>query len=999
MKYLTHEQTYERIKKIVNGVTEELETLRSINDLNDSIEGPLDELEEEIRDSFDDELIKEILYSAREESTEIDKELEEWTEDFSNQKGQTLGLDEGQIVGYLNFIKDRDKKEEAVTLLRNIIEGPEIERYRNLKAFFDFLQQELEEDTESAQEILQIKQRELLYLIIDNTINIDATDIFYLANNTQVDTKQHALYLGFESASEDISPDDFESFYREIMEQITNPYTKLGMNLLYLSKIEDYIMNDPNYKPSADLINEAMPYLALKVSLDEVETSSMMAGAFSEAFLEKCNIWDGIYFINFYNQVVDMDRGLYDAILKNADELNPIYVKLIKNLSQGRTEDTIDVILNDIFGDFIKNQMQEQKDGKMTEPEFIALILQSLEISLENLANNIQNIHEMVRDKEFLSKDDLIKISSLMFYLEGTENLSQDMRNMLREASTKWINAYIDNSDTKQLRATIESICEEAMQLDEIKAKKNLTDEEIEQEMFGTAQDFYKEFVAAYILRNLSEKAEAEIYKYEQKLQKKGIDKEKYLEVLKYAYSSPQIFDENMKLFNQDTQKWIRSIISLNPDESKRDIDCNYIIPLIFSMKNPESIKQAVEILYNIMEGDEEEIYRKSAELIELLQKEVAEEESTLSSAEFAGKKLLLLNIMFLLPEDLKYIDDNENSYFHTLLRPDTEIKDHGKYFALGSIMENMSPEQFEKFYNAIYTEISSDNVKAGLDMYYIYNIENYMFSDEKFSPDIRKIETKLPIILAGNYMSREAKMQMYQYGAFTSSFKDDIPSSVDTIVTANYLTRCEINDDLYSIIANRCDVNEVSKDTIGALKGLGVLKGRGENGEFYKKYIKMFCGDFIEDQRTNLLPPDPAAEDEIDLTEGEKNVKSQDGKIKQSDASTTSLSKAYMAMLLNTSIYDTFNESSIQALKNLNESFKAERTSSSNLFDIGSYLMFIEKSILVDGQFKVSKILSELGENWMECYLDGGKIPKKMRENLAILLNTLEKEFSYEER
>ena len=160
-----------------------------------------------------------------------------------------------------------------------------------------------------------------------------------------------------------------------------------------------------------------------------------------------------------------------------------------------------------------------------------------------------------------------------------------------------------------------------------------------------------------------------------------------------------------------------------------------------------------------------------------------------------------------------------------------------------------------------------------------------------------------------------------------------------------------------------------------------------------------MFCGDFIEDQRTNLLPPDPAAEDEIDLTEGEKNVTSQDGKRKQSDASTTSLSKAYMAMLLNTSIYDTFNESSIQALKNLNESFKAERTSSSNLFDIGSYLMFIEKSILVDGQFKVSKILSELGENWMECYLDGGKIPKEMRENLAILLNALEKEFSYEER
>lgn len=1005
MKHLTYEQTYERIIKVLEEVTEELGAIQDIDELNDDIKEKIVEVDEEIKYSLEDDLVKQIIYSIREESIEIDKELEGWIEDFLDKRVKDMGLNEEKIVDYLDFIKDVDKKEEAVILLRNIIEGPELEQYRNLKAFFDFLQQELEEDMENAPETLQIKQRELFTLISESIIDIEPTDIFYLGENTQVDIKQHALYLGFKSAAEDISPDDFENFYREVKKQITNPYTKIGMNLLYLSKLEEYAKDNPNYKPSPDLLNDAIPYLILKTSLIELGPTSMMSGEFSNVFSEECDIYNNIYFVNFYSHESYIDMELYTTILKNSRELNPVYLKLIRNLAQGKAKESINTILNDVFGDFIENQMNRPREGKITEAEFLALILQSLEISTDNFLDNIQNVKSIVTEQETLSKDDLIKISNLMFYIEQIQDLPIEMKKMLSKVSNAWLNVYIDNSDTKELRDITESICDQAMQLDDAQIKINLTDEEIEEEMMDISQDFYKEYVAAYILTNLSEKAEAQIYKYSNKFQEDGISKDRYLEGVKYTYSNPETFGEKLELFNQDTQEWIKSLISLNEDKDRRDIDCSYIITLIFSMKDQESIKQAIEILYNIIEGDENKIYRESSKLIDLIQKELSDEESRLNgtedSAELAGKKLLLLNVMFTLPEDLKYIEDSENSYFHTVLRPDTEVKDHGKYFAFISLMDNMSPEQFEKFYNEIRDTTSSDNIKAGLDMYYTYSINNYMHEDDDFSPEIKRMESKLPVILAESYMSKETPLQMYQSGAFTTAFKHDIPSSIDTIVTSNYISRFEIDDDLYSVIANRCDAKEVSEDTIGALKGLGALRDLGENSEFYKKYIKKFCGDFIENQRVNLLPPDPAGEYEVELeTESENVATSQNTEKEQTNADTTTLSKAYIAMLLNTSIYDKFNERNIQDLKKLNEKIKTERVSSSNLFDIGSYLMFIEKSIFTaKGQLKVSKILEDLGENWMECYLDGGKIPMEMRENLAILLNTLEKEFSYEER
>lgn len=970
MKYLTYGQTYERIKETIEGVTEELEALQYINELNNNINDELANLEIEIGEVFEDEQVEQIMHSIYEESIEVDSELEKWLEDFVNKRGQHIGLDETEILSYLDFIKDKEKKEEAIMLLKNIVDGPEIEQYRNLRAFFDFLQQELQEDIENAPEILQIKQKALLYLISNNTINIEPTDIFYLDGNKKVDAYQHALYLGFKSAAEDISPDDFENFYREIMKYITNPYTKIGMNMIYLSKIEEYMLNNPNYKPSAELINEAIPYLSFKISLDKLGVTSEMSGTASNVFFERCNIWDDMYFANFYIQTTNMDRELYSSILKDTNGLNPTYVKLIQNLAQGKSNEITKILLNDIFYDFIKSQMQRPKEEKITEPEFIALILQSLAISSENLKDYIQKIQSAVKDKETLSKKDLINISSLMFYIEETEGIPQTMRNMLKEATTNWIDAYTDGSKVNELKSTVESICEQAMQLDEVRPKIKLTDEEIEHEMFNISQDFYKEFVASYILRNLSEKAEAQIYKYEQEFLKNGIGKERYLEALKYAYSSPETFDKNMQLFDKDKQEWIKSLISTKEDtDDTRNIDCDYIVTFIFSMKNPESIKQAIESLYRIMEGDVNHIYRESSELISLLQQETVEEELTRSRADSTGRKLMLLNIMFLLPEDLRHISDNENSYFHTILRADEEVKEHGTYFAFRSLRENMSQDQFERFYNKIYAETSSDNVRAGLDMYYVCNMEACTIHDEDFSPDINKIEGKLPVILAQNYMLREAKIQMYQYGTFSSAFKHDIPTSTDTAVTANYLNRCEIQDDFYSVIANRSNMNEVSEDTVGALRGLGVLKEHGKNSEFYKKYIKKFCGDFIEEQRESLLQP------------------------------ASLLSKAYMAMLLNTSLYGEVNESSVQTLKKLSESFKVEKVLSSNLFDIGSYLMFLEKSIIGKNQIEASKILSDLGEDWMECYLDGGKVPEEMRANLAMLLSTFEKQFSHEER
>lgn len=699
MKYLTYEQTYERMKSVIDGVTEELNSLKFLNEYNDELDDRISELQEEINESLDESQIDEILEYIENETIKVDEELERWLEKFryANGEEKNLGLDAEEITEYLNFIRDRDNKEEAIILLRELIEGPEQEQYRNLKNFVDFLNQELQDDYENAPETLEIKQIKLLCLINDSIIGIGTTDIFHLDGNQKVDENQHALYLAFKSVSEDIAPEDFEPIYMEVMKNITNPYTKIGMNLEYLSKTEDYMLDNPNYKPNKSLINEALPYLALKVAIDELGITATMTGASSNVFLEKSNIFGGMYFANYYIDETNLDRNLYNVLLKDTNGINKDYVRLLELLNNGSTRKIFDTISDDIFGDFIKNQLEKDIEGKVDEPLFIALILNSLDIDAENFRDNIDRIQKIVSSNATLTKKDLIDISSLMFYIEETRDISLETRNMLKEATLDWLNAYIDGTNMEELKSTVYSICEQAKQLEEAQELKELTDEEIENEMFSFSQDFYEEYVAAYVLHNLKEKVATQLYKYEQTLPGETIDRKKYLEALKYAYSSPERFDSVLQIFDEERQNWIKSMIKID-SENSRQIDCSYIIPLIFSMDDRNSIKQAVDILYRIVEEDENHIYREASSLIGVLQKGISKLENKISRVDLSGRKLMLLNTIYTLIDDLEYVPDNQNSYFYTIARSDEDVKEHGKYYAFENLMESMSQKQLEKF-------------------------------------------------------------------------------------------------------------------------------------------------------------------------------------------------------------------------------------------------------------------------------------------------------------
>lgn len=984
MKYLTYEQTYERMKSVIDGVTEELNSLKFLNDYNNEIDDRISELQEEINESLDESQIDEILGYIENESIKVDEELERWLENFryANGEEKNLGLNAEEITEYLNFIRDRDNKEEAIILLRELIEGPEQEQYRNLKNFVDFLNQELQDDYENAPETLEIKQIKLLCLINDSIIGIGTTDIFHLDGNQKVDENQHALYLAFKSVSEDIAPEDFEPIYMEVMKNITNPYTKIGMNLEYLSKTEDYMLDNPNYKPNKSLVNEALPYLALKVAIDELGITATMAGASSNVFLEKTNIFEGMYFTNYYIEEVNLDRNLYSVLLKDTNGINKDYVKLLELLNNGSTRKIFDTISDDIFGDFIKNQLEKDIEGKVDEPLFIALILNSLDIDAENFRDNIDRIQKIVSSNVPLTKKDLIDISSLMFYIEETRDISLETRNMLKEATLDWLNAYIDGTNMEELKSTVYSICEQAKQLEEAQELKELTDEEIENEMFSFSQDFYEEYVAAYVLHNLKEKVATQLYKYEQTLPGETIDRKKYLEALKYAYSSPERFDSVLQIFDEERQNWIKSMIKID-SENSRQIDCSYIIPLIFSMDDRNSIKQAVDILYRIVEEDGNHIYREASSLIGVLQKGISKLENKISRVDLSGRKLMLLNTIYTLIDDLEYVPDNQNSYFYTIARSDEDVKEHGKYYAFENLMESMSQKQLEKFYNQDYEGLTSPTVKVGFDMLYVYNLEDYAIRDESFLPDVSKLEEKLPVILAKSYMLNEMQAQAYRYGVFTSSFKDNSPETIDITVMINYLNNCEIQDDFYSVMANRLSNENVSKDTLGLLQGLGTLREEGKNDEFYRKYIPLFCGEFIENRRKGLLPKDPA---EVEAP-------------KQANSTENSFVNSYVAMLLNTSKYNEFDANSAQELKRLEQKFKEGNISSEDLFDLGSYLMFVEKNLIENKAIKINSLLSDLGENWMECYLDGGRVSDSMKNNLTTITNLLNKENSYEER
>ena len=984
MKYLTYEQTYERMQGVIEGVTEELNSLKFLNDYNDEIEDRISELQEEINEALDESQIDEILEYIENETIKVDEELEKWLENFRYVNGEekNLGLDAEKITEYLDFIRDRDNKEEAIILLRELIEGPEQEQYRNLKNFVDFLNQDLQDDYENAPETLEIKQIKLLCLINDSIIGISSTDIFHLDGNQKVDKNQHALYLAFKSVAEDIAPEDFEPIYMEVMKNITNPYTKIGMNLEYLSKTEDYMLDNPNYKPNKSLINEALPYLALKVAIDELGITATMTGASSNVFLEKSNIFGGMYFANYYIDETNLDRNLYNVLLKDTNGINKDYVRLLELLNNGSTRKIFDTISDDIFGDFIKGQLEKDIEGKVDEPLFIALILNSLDIDAENFRDNIDKIQKVASSNATLTKKDLIDISSLMFYIEETRDISQETRNMLREATLNWLNAYIDGTNMEELKSTVYSICEQAKQLEEAQELKELTDEEIENEMFSFSQDFYEEYVAAYVLHNLKEKVATQLYKYEQTLPGETIDRKKYLEALKYAYSSPERFDSVLPIFDEERQNWIKSMIKID-SENSRQIDCSYIIPLIFSMDDRNSIKQAVDILYRIVEEDGNHIYRETSSLIGVLQKGISKLENKISRVDLSGRKLMLLNTIYTLIDDLEYVPDNQNSYFYTIARSDEDVKEHGKYYAFENLMESMSPEQFEKFYKQNYEELTSPTVQAGFDMLYVYNLEDYAIRDESFLPDVSKLEEKLPVILAKSYMLNEMQAQAYRYGVFTSSFKDNSPETIDITVMINYLNNCEIQDDFYSVMANRLSNENISKDTLGLLQGLGTLREEGKNDEFYRKYIPLFCGEFIENRRKGLLPKDLA---EVEAP-------------KQANSTENSFVNSYVAMLLNTSKYNEFDANSTQELKRLEQKFKEGNISSEDLFDLGSYLMFVEKNLIENKAIKINSLLSDLGENWMECYLDGGRVSDSMKNNLAKITNLLNKENSYEER
>ena len=102
MKYLTYEQTYERMQSVIEGVTEELNSLKFLNDYNDEIEDRISELQEEINEALDESQIDEILEYIENETIKVDEELEKWLENFRYVKGveENLGLDAEKITEY-----------------------------------------------------------------------------------------------------------------------------------------------------------------------------------------------------------------------------------------------------------------------------------------------------------------------------------------------------------------------------------------------------------------------------------------------------------------------------------------------------------------------------------------------------------------------------------------------------------------------------------------------------------------------------------------------------------------------------------------------------------------------------------------------------------------------------------------------------------------------------------------------------------------------------------
>ena len=98
------------MQSVIEGVTEELNSLKFLNDYNNELNDRISELQEEINESLDESQIDEILEYIENETIKVDEELERWLEKFryANGEEKNLGLDAEEITETSSFMDDLD---------------------------------------------------------------------------------------------------------------------------------------------------------------------------------------------------------------------------------------------------------------------------------------------------------------------------------------------------------------------------------------------------------------------------------------------------------------------------------------------------------------------------------------------------------------------------------------------------------------------------------------------------------------------------------------------------------------------------------------------------------------------------------------------------------------------------------------------------------------------------------------------------------------------------
>ncbi len=958
---LEYKQVYERINRTLLEIPKEINTLRYLLDRANELDTEMDELNEKL----DDQTSKEIFLNFADNPIVISKSLEKWIDDYIAADEDIRGISVEEFSCYLNYIRNKEDRENAIKLFKKVITGPKLEQYRNMYSLFEFLEDELQVDDEIEPELVEYKRRELLYLMREMIISIDPSEVYFLNDNRKINISEHSIYVGLRDILKEIPDESFEEIYKNILGQITNPYTKIGMGILYFAKLEEISIENPNYEPDATLVEEMLPYLALKLCIDESINTMNMCGSASEVFATFSNVCDGVEIINRYSQDFSINQQLYkfliDWIKEKDIKINGF--EFLENMAEQRKSEAINYALDNFWKEFIENERSKKfvtNVKEITDDIYIAMFLNSFRINYSNFNEKSKKIIENIEGKEF-TPENLFDIGSILFFLEDATKQSPETASNLNESMKNWINIYIGEKDFESLTREISHLFQ-TMELAGNAEENYLDDNEIEEFIFRKSQEFYHEYVASTILASLEKRAGAKLEDYKESLT--DIDARTLLDI-DGIYEN---VDELLKILDPEKKKWLKKL--LEDPEVANGIDASYsnIIPYILSMKNIEDIKRAIELLNNISTGDEKSVCRNTSIFIQFLSDELNSESDELDSKDLAVRKIILLKIMTTLPDDVLYMGENDISRFGLNNRSDIDIKEHGLYFALENLIGKVSAKQFKREYDKIFKKVTVPQIKEGLKLLYAYAMEHYMEIDGEYIPEISDVETILPTLIFQSYMVEELPILLYQHGKFSEYIRENSEAGMGTYIFANYINNYGIEKDSYNMLSNR--IFSISKDLglNNCLRRLGKLEEDGDNQTFYKEYIGRYFSDFISEERKSLYlenPEDSTAEPHDNLT------------------------KSYIAMVLNTSQYT--DDEAERKLEELPKVLSKKVISSEELFDIGTAMLYLEGIYKkTDKVENCSQILSSLGENWTECYLDGGIVPTEMKANVRELLSTI---------